>query len=373
MVVGDETRLRQIVTNLASNACKFTPAGGKLTISTRLISPKPLTALDPPPQSIRPISQQRNSHRDTAGPLERIIVRIEVTDTGWGIRPKDLTQNRLFSAFNQTEQGRLQGGKGTGLGLALVRQIVKLSGGRLGVKSKLGEGSTFWVELPLGVGPKIAVPNPPAQMDPNSGPTAKQLIDVLDPWARPGLSDGEPLPEEPNDNVQHSRDDSIDTPRPPTTSVTGPTRSPLHRAPTQPAATTSSASATSAGSSSPSKLIGNPEVLVVDDDPLTRMLMKRMLTRMGCTVTTAENGHIAIGILTGCPSSSEPNETRLSVMELHGPFAQEKHFAVVFMDNQMPVMSGLTAIRRLRELGRKDFVVGVTGEWLDIILFRSSY
>jgi len=44
------------------------------------------------------------------------------------------------------------GGKGTGLGLALVRSIVKLSGGRLGVRSKAGEGSTFWVELPLGVG-----------------------------------------------------------------------------------------------------------------------------------------------------------------------------------------------------------------------------
>lgn len=59
---------------------------------------------------------------------------------------------RLFSPYVQTAVGREQGGKGTGLGLSLVRQIVMLSGGRLGVRSKVGEGSTFFVELPFAIG-----------------------------------------------------------------------------------------------------------------------------------------------------------------------------------------------------------------------------
>jgi osomolarity two-component system, sensor histidine kinase SLN1 len=84
-------------------------------------------------------------------------------------------------------------------------------------------------------------------------------------------------------------------------------------------------------------------VLVVDDDPLTRTMMSRLLTRLGCTVSTAENGEIALEMVLSGYSG---------------------RFAVVFLDNQMPVMSGLSMVTKLRKAGRKDFVVGVTGNAL---------
>jgi CheY-like chemotaxis protein len=84
-------------------------------------------------------------------------------------------------------------------------------------------------------------------------------------------------------------------------------------------------------------------VLVVDDDALTRTMMTRLLTRLGCKVSTAENGEMALE------------------MVLSGSGGR---FAVVFLDNQMPVMSGLSMVAKLRKAGRKDFVVGVTGNAL---------
>jgi CheY-like chemotaxis protein len=116
------------------------------------------------------------------------------------------------------------------------------------------------------------------------------------------------------------------------------------------------------------------QVLVVDDDKMTRMLFQRMLGRLKCQVTTAVNGYEALQLITGDQNVSqtptEEHEQPFLDDEDHIPVAEvereneekEKEFAIVFLDNQMPVMSGVEMVRKLRKLGRKDLVVGVTGE-----------
>lgn len=108
-------------------------------------------------------------------------------------------------------------------------------------------------------------------------------------------------------------------------------------------------------------------VLVVDDDPLTRKLMSRMLTRLGCKVTTAENGEIALDLMlnpTVRPTPSSENTGSTGLVPGDASTVGDERYAVVFLDNQMPVMSGLEAVAKLRRQGRKDFVVGVTGNSL---------
>jgi CheY-like chemotaxis protein len=116
------------------------------------------------------------------------------------------------------------------------------------------------------------------------------------------------------------------------------------------------------------------QVLVVDDDSLTRKLMTRLLTRLGCVVTTGENGAKALEILLGPVFTTSESATPSTVMpstpgsssggvENNGT-SQPRFFDVVFLDNQMPLMSGLEAIARLRASGREDLVVGVTGNAL---------
>ncbi len=118
VVRGDPIRLRQILTNLVSNAVKFTEKGGIfIEVSKRAEGKK------------------------------RIELQFTVKDTGIGMSEE--TSARLFRTFSQADASTTRKHGGTGLGLVICKRLVELMGGRIGVKSREGKGSIFWFVVPL--------------------------------------------------------------------------------------------------------------------------------------------------------------------------------------------------------------------------------
>jgi signal transduction histidine kinase len=114
-VQADRARLGQIIMNLLSNACKYTPEGGKITVYVE--------------------------------PWDK-AVHIAVQDNGMGIQQKD--QSQIFEKFFRSAEVRTQTLPGTGLGLNITRNLIEMHGGRIWFESELHRGSTFHFTLPVG-------------------------------------------------------------------------------------------------------------------------------------------------------------------------------------------------------------------------------
>jgi PAS domain S-box-containing protein len=124
-VQADQAKVKQVMFNLLSNAIKFTPEGGRIAVTARLL----------------PAAGNGNGDRQ---------VEIAVSDTGIGIAPEHL--ERIFMEFEQVGAESRQNHQGTGLGLALTRKLIELHGGRVWVESEPGKGSTFRFTLPSAPG-----------------------------------------------------------------------------------------------------------------------------------------------------------------------------------------------------------------------------
>lgn len=110
VILGDPSRLRQIVVNLVTNAIAYTPKGGRVTIKLR---------------------------------QEKEWGIFEVGDTGVGIEKKEIT--RIFERFYRVDKARSRESGGTGLGLAIVKHLIEAHGGKIEVESQVGKGSTFTI------------------------------------------------------------------------------------------------------------------------------------------------------------------------------------------------------------------------------------
>ncbi|HSD50676.1 MAG TPA: HAMP domain-containing sensor histidine kinase, partial [Candidatus Methylomirabilis sp.] len=134
----DRDKLQQILINLAENAVKFTPAGGRVTLATRSVDSWTRESMD----SSLPIHQSTNSpiHHDGRW------IEITVEDTGPGIPPDE--RRAIFEKFHQVRRDGHGKAQGTGLGLAIAKSLIELHGGRIDVESAMGRGSRFCFTVP---------------------------------------------------------------------------------------------------------------------------------------------------------------------------------------------------------------------------------
>ncbi len=136
----DERRMRQVAINLLANAIKFTPRGGSIVLAVEFV------AADDPIVTARQLAAIQTG----------TWACISVTDTGIGIAPAD--RDRLFEPFVQIDSSLNRQYEGTGLGLALVKQMVELHSGFVTLDSEVGRGSCFRVYLPSASGDRQLLP-----------------------------------------------------------------------------------------------------------------------------------------------------------------------------------------------------------------------
>jgi len=326
-VMGDATRIRQVLNNLISNAIKFTH-GGRIVVRVRTVA-------------------------DTG---DAVRLAWQVADTGIGIAPEH--QSRLFDPFYQANPGA-DTVRGTGLGLAISAHLVQLMGGELRVVSEIGLGSSFNVELPLQRHPGAGVERPrfdsalvvlvrsssPELADNvcerlrSRGAAAQAyrseaartyadgtaLLDVAmdepcERWAGPHVvarTDGGDHPEQIDGEwivSMHNMDAIVDA---------------LLLA-------TGSAALSPAATPTTSWRGLGLHVLVAEDNPINQMILREQLEQLGCQAVVAGDGDEALG------------------------YWAQRRFDAVLTDINMPHMDGYELTRRLRSQGVQVPIIGAT-------------
>ncbi|MEG6505661.1 PAS domain S-box protein [Nitratidesulfovibrio sp. 1201_IL3209] len=281
-LVGDEARLRQIAFNLVGNAIKFTDSGS-VTVELVLLG--------------LPAGAAGNAAGGTpAGRPAHLHLLLEVRDTGIGIPEPHL--ERIFEPFSQLDGSHVRRHGGAGLGLSIVRRLVALMGGELSLESTQGEGTTVFISLPFGAlrdADETRQPPPPGQDVPEAdapvtgdaglGMPARHADVSALPGAHPRMAaraTHSPAHGEADNPDGRARDDALPE-----------TPAGLH-------------------------------VLLVEDDAVNQLAVRRMLEKSGMTVTLAPDGQQALDAL------------------------RHAKFDCVVMDVQMPVMDGISATRAIR-------------------------
>ena len=353
-VIGDPGRIKQVLNNLVNNAIKFTETGEITLIVSAL-----------------------------AAPPGQALVRMEVRDTGIGIPPEALT--RLFQSFSQADSSMSRRFGGTGLGLAICKQLVELMNGHIHVESTPGQGSRFWIDLPLPIAPESALEAAPiselagkrlgivtshalsqqvlCQYAANAGMAVWLAESGKDPLAQlqterqsglpldglvvdvqlagtTGLALTAAIKQDPRlhdipvvvlTSMGERGDGKAAQEAGAAAYLTKPIRERqfadcLRLIFGQPHEPHEHPPLITRHTLSQQDRRSAPSVLVVDDNAVNRKVAARMLEKLGCRVAVATNGHEALANLAG------------------------GEYALVFMDCQMPEMDGFEATKCIRQL-----------------------
>jgi signal transduction histidine kinase len=310
-VYGDASRLMQILVNLLTNAIKFTRGQQTRNVTIRFGTSKqdPATHVFGPDFDWHPTGTDRPdlTKEHEYGQGEEIYLYFAVVDSGIGI-PADYKE-KVFPKFEQAERRSHTKYGGSGLGLYISRELAERQGGRIGISSEDGVGSTFAffirARLAEKTKPDVAIGEPT-----NATPTAVSMI-------------------------------------------------------TQPTIVT-----TPSAPQPPSSVAYN--ILLVEDNLLNQKILAKQLTKAGCTVHVSNNGAEAIDTMLSLHSlplefgTSPPAISRLAEQNSSDiSRSMSTFFDCLLMDWEMPICEGLRATRRIRELEKsegckRNVIIGVT-------------
>eukprot|EP00607_Mallomonas_marina_P008896 CAMPEP_0182422496 /NCGR_PEP_ID=MMETSP1167-20130531/8215_1 /TAXON_ID=2988 /ORGANISM="Mallomonas Sp, Strain CCMP3275" /LENGTH=569 /DNA_ID=CAMNT_0024600627 /DNA_START=547 /DNA_END=2256 /DNA_ORIENTATION=+ len=320
----DECKISQVIRNLISNALKFTPERGCISVNVDVFSSNEMVSKTSETRYIESSSQK--------------WLCIEVVDTGAGISQENLP--RVFREMIQFSPGKLQRGGGSGLGLWISRAIVDMHGGRISVHSDgEGCGCKFKVELPLDVLPgseeEVAAQEAPRNSRAHGSRVLgdARVAPIISVNAIKHRMSGSSslIPTRPSSMVDHIGNE-LDTDR---------------KLAIENAVVSFRTTDTDDSKHQSHNCRDGLRVLAVDDAAVNLKMICRGLGRLGYKDTAqATNGEKALSLVQEAMDCGNP-------------------FHVVLMDYQMPIMDGPTAAKKMREIGYVGKIYGLTGNALN--------